>query len=141
MDRNTTEKGTYNGEQQQQQQGKDNDRNVLYEECCRDIEREYEKIYQELHENVKEFCSLWKYHTHNEMMPRELYNFYNAVTTNKHEFLLLEKSLFRLQELEKRMKATMLGPKPVAAGLRPNVDWASQMPSNEPEINTDWSVC
>ncbi|GAB7330214.1 hypothetical protein MBLNU13_g01875t1 [Cladosporium sp. NU13] len=138
MDHITTEKGTYNGEQQQQ--GNCKDRNAPYEECCRDIECEYEKINQELRENVEEFCSLWKYHTHNEMMPRELYNFYNAVTTNKHEFLLLEKSLFRLQELEQRMKATMLGPKSVDAGLRPTVDWASKMPSNEPEINTDWSV-
>ena len=139
MDRNTTEKGTYNGEQQQQ--GSVKDRNALNEECCREIERGYEKINQELHKNVQEFCSLWKYHTHNEMMPCELYNFYNAVTTNKHEFLLLEKSLFRLQELEERMKATILGPKPIDVGLRPAVDWASKMPSNEPEINTDWLVC
>ena len=144
MDRNTNEKGTYHGEQQQQQQGKDKDkekdRNALYEECCRDIESEYEKIYHELRENVKEFCSLWKHHTQNEMMPRQLYNFYNAVTTNKHEFLLLEKSFFKLQGLEERMKTTMFGPKPADAGLRPSVDWASKMPCNEPEINTDWSV-
>ena len=141
MDRDTTEKGTYYGEQQQGS-GKDEDKqNALYEDICRDFERNYEIVHNELRENVKEFCSLWKYYSRNELMPRQLYNFYNAVTTNKHEFLLLEKNLLKLRDLEERMKATMFGPKPSDAGMRPTVDWAFKMPSDEPEIDTDWSVC
>lgn len=148
MDLDIPEKGTYQphgGEQQQQQSssssGKDEDKQTaLYEETCREYKIAYDEVQHELRENVKEFTGLWKYHTHNEMMPRELYNFYNAVTTNRHEFLLLEKSLFQLQELAERLKATRFGPKAIEAGLRSYVDWASQMPSDEPEVNWRWSV-
>ena len=161
MDRKTTKQGTYQlhkenkSEQQQQQQqqgngnGKDKDRDkqnkgnsfdAIWEECCRGIESNYAKIHHELRETVKEFTSLWKYHTHNEMMPRELYNFYNAVTTNKHEFLLLEKNLFDLQALERHTKALKFGPEPVEVGFHTYVDWASKMPSDSPEVNTNWSI-
>jgi hypothetical protein len=152
MDRNTTKKGTYqlpkepHGEQQQQQQGsgKDKDKgkdklDAIWEECCRGMAFNYAKTHRELRENVKEFTGLWKYHTHNEMMPRELYNFYNAVTTNKHEFLLLEKRLFELQVLEKRAKALRFGTEPSEVGYHTYVDWGSKMPSDNPEINKDWS--
>jgi hypothetical protein len=148
MDRKTTEKGTYRpheGEQQQKQgssSGKEDEdkQTALYESCCCDFEVAYDKVHHELRENVKEFTSLWKHYSQNELMPRQLYNFYNAVITNRHEFLLLEKSLSKLQELEERMKATRFGPKPVGAGLRTYVDWASKMPENEPEVNWHWSV-
>jgi hypothetical protein len=143
MDRNTTKKGTYqlrkehHGEQQGSGSGsgKDKDKgkdklDAIWEECCRSMDFNYAKVHRELNENVKEFTSLWKYHTHNEMMPRELYNFYNAVTTNKHEFLLLEK----------RSKALRFGAEPSEVGYHTYVDWTSKMPSDNPEINKDWSM-
>lgn len=146
MDRNTTQKGTYQPhggkQQQQQQQGKEEEdkQTALYESCCRDFEVAYDKLHQELRENVREHTSLWKHYSQNELMPRQLYNFYNAVTTNRHEFVLLEKNLRKFQALEERMKTTRFGPKPVEAGGRTYVDWASQMPVDEPEVNWRWSV-
>jgi hypothetical protein len=149
MDRNTTEKGTYRpheGKQQQQgsSSGKDKKeeakQTALYESCCRDFEVAYDKVHHDLCDNVKEFTSLWKYYSQNELMPRQLYNFYNAVTTNRHELMLLEKSLSKLQELEERIETTRLGPKPVESGVRTYVDWASKMPENEPGVNWRWSV-
>jgi hypothetical protein len=144
MDRNTTEKGTYQPHEgkQQQQQGKEEEdkQTALYESCCRDFEVAYNKLHQELRENVQEFTGLWKHYSQNELMPRELYNFYNAVTTNKHEFLLLEKNLRKFQALEERMMTTRFGPKALEAGARTYVDWAEKMPEHEPEVNWRWSV-
>lgn len=153
MDIDTPEKGTYQlREEQQQQQGngsgdcKDKDKGekekqkALYEKCCRDLERAYATVNRELREKVSEFCSLQKYYRQNELMPRELFNFYNAITTNKHEFLMLEKALVGLKRLEGVLQETMFGPKPAEVGEHAHVDWAENMPCDNPEVNPKWSV-
>lgn len=152
MDIDTPDKGTYQLREEQQSSGngsgdcKDKDKeekdkqNALYEKCCRDLERAYDTVNRELREKVGEFCSLQKYYRQNELMPRELFNFYNAVTTNKHEFLMLEKVLDGLKRLGEVLRETMFGPNPAEAGERTYVDWAENMPSDHPEVNKDWSV-
>ena len=142
MDRNTAEIGTYKPQQGSSSSGKEEEdkQTALYESCCRNFEVAYDKLNQELRENVKEHTSLWKHYSQNELMPRELYNFYNAVTTNRHEFLLLEKNLRKFQALEERMMTTRFGPKALEAGARTYVDCAEKMPEHDPEVNWRWSV-
>jgi tRNA U34 5-carboxymethylaminomethyl modifying enzyme MnmG/GidA len=111
-----------------------------YDEWSHALEHHYEKIKKALSHNVKARCFLWRLFTRKVIPGFALFTFENTINLNKQKFTQLEKSLRKLQAVDKQLKEGKSQQEPDAASLPVQVDWASVMPSDNPSCPNGWHM-
>jgi len=115
-------------------------RGEAYGEWSYALEHQYEEINKALSYNVKARCFLWRLFTRKVIPDFALFAFENTINLNKQKFMQLEKSLRKLQAVDKQLKAARSEQELVDASLPVQVDWASAMPVENPSCANGWHM-